>query len=457
MYIFNRIFNNLVNKICWFLLICIVGLTCFFLGSYYVDASTCSDFVRNVNSSKFTLSTPISGTDDIYSHDKVRDRMPGLLHGQLDFVSTYGTFNNTYDFYQKFNYAVKQQNEVNYFRIYYQDFELLKTLSCGNLENKFYLYAVYTSINANSGYAYVQYGFMYNFYVDIHLDENNDIVVDSISTFNTDFPKFSTTTSSRFDRTPSWSYWSWNFPLIDSYNNFAIPYTIDDTLKADFFRGVGSFSIASYNSYPNETRLIHSESTPIDSLITHYTGDEVTEDTGGGESGGGESGGGDNSTLEEIRDTASDILDAIVDGTANIVTGIVDGVGDAIDGVVDGITGIYDWITEPFDGESTFGEFFEDFSDTDNGGISAIITSPLRLINSLLNDSSCESLMLPIFENQIPFPSGCMLWDKAPQSIISLWHTFICGLGSYFILTSLFKDIEKLKHPDESEVKTLDL
>ena len=251
-----------------------------------------------------------------------------MLHGQIDFVSNYGTFNSKYDFYQKFNYAVQQQTDLNYFRIYYQDFELLKTLSCGNLENKFYLYAIYTSINANSGYAYVQYGFMYNFYVDIHIDLNtNEIIFDSISSFKTDFPSFKTTTSSRFDRTPSWSYWSWNFPFIDSYNNFALPYTIDETLKADFFRGVGSFSIASYNAYPNETKMIHSESTPIDSLITHYTGDLVSEDTGGEDDGESGDDTGSNVDLKPIEDKLEGIggiLDNILEDLEEFKNGVLD-------------------------------------------------------------------------------------------------------------------------------------
>ncbi len=470
MYIFNRIFNNLVNKICWFLLIAIVGLTCFFLGCYYVDAATCSNFPVNSNASQFTLATPITGTEDFYSHDKIRDELPQLLNQQQTFVDSYSSFTSTYSFYQRFNYAVQQQSDSNYFRIYYQDYQQLKSLNCDNLVNKFYLYAVYTSLYANSGYAYVQYGFMYNFYVDIHIDTStSQIIFDSMSTPYLVTPAFKTSTSSSFGSTPGWPYYSWNFPFIDSYNNFAIPSSVDDTYKADFFRGVGTYAYNSFQSYPQQTQMIHSTSTPIDDLITQFTGDEVTEDSGDSGEGGEDTGNSVdlkpiedklddvNDNLEDIKEESKNILDAIVDGTASVITGVVDGVSDAISGVVEGINAIIDFITEPFDAEETFGKFFDDFIDNDNGGISGVITSPLRLINSLINDKSCNSLNLPIFNENIPFPSGCMLWDEAPDNVITLWHTLVCGLGSYFLLTSLFKDIENLKHPDESEVSTLDL
>lgn len=104
--------------------------------------------------------------------------------------------------------------------------------------------------------------------------------------------------------------------------------------------------------------------------------------------------------------------------------------------------------------------FFSDFNDTDNGGISSIISKPLTIINNLLNNnSSCSNLNLPSFMgvDNAYLPSGCILWNNAPSIVVTLWNTLVIGVGSYFILKSLFNDIQKLKDPDNDKVEVMDL
>lgn len=102
--------------------------------------------------------------------------------------------------------------------------------------------------------------------------------------------------------------------------------------------------------------------------------------------------------------------------------------------------------------------FFDDFSNTDHGGISGVVSAPLELIKSLINNNNvCSNLNFSVFEKDVYFPSGCVLWNKVPDSFITIWNVLICGLGSYGILIALFKDIEKLKTPDSKGVDTLDL
>lgn len=112
-------------------------------------------------------------------------------------------------------------------------------------------------------------------------------------------------------------------------------------------------------------------------------------------------------------------------------------------------------------GESTGSSFFNDFDVNDNGGISGIITSPLRVINKMLDSNTCENLTFNLNflgkNKEVSLPSGCILWNKAPQSAVTIYQTLLCGLFSYILATNLFKDIEKLKNPKESEVDTLDL
>ena len=102
--------------------------------------------------------------------------------------------------------------------------------------------------------------------------------------------------------------------------------------------------------------------------------------------------------------------------------------------------------------------FFNDFTDEDNGGISGIIKAPLVLINSLLGSTnSCNDLSFPILSTNVSLPCGSLLWSKVPSDVLTIYHTIICGYLSFILLKKLYKDIEDLKNPNDSEVKTTDL
>lgn len=119
---------------------------------------------------------------------------------------------------------------------------------------------------------------------------------------------------------------------------------------------------------------------------------------------------------------------------------------------------IKDSITDSTIEEGTGNSFFDNFQTEDNGGISGIITAPLTLINSLLDgQGTCTDLKFPIMGKEVSLPSGCIIWDKVPNEMEVLIQTLVCGTGAYFLLKQLFKDIEKLKNPNNSEVSTLDL
>lgn len=111
----------------------------------------------------------------------------------------------------------------------------------------------------------------------------------------------------------------------------------------------------------------------------------------------------------------------------------------------------------------TGSDFFNNFNTTDNGGISGIITKPLVLINSLLsNNNSCSDLTFSIqfpalSSKSVSLPSGCILWDKVPSSVVNLYQVFVVGFSSYYLLKRLFKDVEDLKNPDKDEVEVIDL
>ena len=104
--------------------------------------------------------------------------------------------------------------------------------------------------------------------------------------------------------------------------------------------------------------------------------------------------------------------------------------------------------------------FFDNFKDEDNGGISGIVKAPLTLVTNLLGSNStnsCKDLPLSIMGANVAIPCGKILWSKVPTSTLTIYHTIICGFGAYVILSKLYKDIEDLKDPNTSEVKTTDL
>lgn len=114
------------------------------------------------------------------------------------------------------------------------------------------------------------------------------------------------------------------------------------------------------------------------------------------------------------------------------------------------------------DSQNTANSFFNDFDIKDNGGISSIVTMPLKLINSLVvGSSSCDSLTTDItfLDNttKLSIPSGCIIWNKVPNNVLIIVQLMIYAVPTYILLKKLFKDIENLKSPNQSEVSTLDL
>lgn len=128
--------------------------------------------------------------------------------------------------------------------------------------------------------------------------------------------------------------------------------------------------------------------------------------------------------------------------------------------VSDNISDLNDSINNSNVDSGTGSDFFDSFHTDDNGGISAIVTKPLTIVNNLLsNNNTCSNLNLPEFMGAtgVYLPSGCILWNNAPSTVITLWNIFVCGFGAYYILKDLFKIIENLKNPDNDRVEVLDL
>lgn len=132
-----------------------------------------------------------------------------------------------------------------------------------------------------------------------------------------------------------------------------------------------------------------------------------------------------------------------------------------LDSTTDAINDVNNSINNDNVDSGTGSDFFNDFQTQDNGGISAIVTKPLMLVNTLLDydHNQCTDLVLPdiMGAKNVKLPSGCILWGSAPNLVNTLWGLFVCGLASYRIIKDLFHIIENLKNPDDDRVEVMDL
>ena len=101
--------------------------------------------------------------------------------------------------------------------------------------------------------------------------------------------------------------------------------------------------------------------------------------------------------------------------------------------------------------------FFGDFTDTDHGGISGVVTAPLKFINKLTG--TCSPLSFKVLDADIELPCGdTLFWNKTEVSSFRItWNILLGGPILYLLLCKLFKVIEGLKNPDDSRVEVMKL
>lgn len=125
------------------------------------------------------------------------------------------------------------------------------------------------------------------------------------------------------------------------------------------------------------------------------------------------------------------------------------------DGCTSKLDAVNDTLTDDnVDGNSA-SDFFSDFTVTDNGGISSIITAPLVAINSMLSNQ-CSPLSGTWRGQTFELPCGTDFWNR--MSTIRNWlNVAIGGLLCYRIIIKLFKLIEGFKNPDNDRVEVMNL
>lgn len=103
------------------------------------------------------------------------------------------------------------------------------------------------------------------------------------------------------------------------------------------------------------------------------------------------------------------------------------------------------------------GSFFEDFK-TDTFGLTSIITSPLKLIESITS-KTCKPLVLqtPFVNKNIELPCLTPIYKKYFGSFLTIYQSVTFGLISYWIIVRIFNLVKDFKNPDHDEIEVFDL
>lgn len=447
-----RFFNIFVNKIVNILIIAILILIAFFIGLNTAHAVEVVPWLNSENSPYDSIPTLNSITfKSAYTYsDYNSDHTKQLVFN----ISNENYFDNSMtieEFYSNYNYVVYSFGESK-IRVLVQDYSLmlenqgLNPIS-GN-QTKFFLYNVGIFYKQSSTFYYHNgVGAFYNWIIDISYNSDSYVVRDEGNRL--DIKYFALKYQNGYDTIDRDLN---NIRLFDSYNgNLAWVESFNPLIMPTGFEAL-DISPPNY-TYVTAGPYYYFNVFDIPALEFVSSGVPLPEEPDPEEPGGG----GESSEIGDKLDGIKGVIDGIYDIVGEVTNEVKDNVSSGIASIKDTIQGIFDFLTGIFTGYDSIEDFFESITFEDNGGISRIVSAPLDLIRSLINNDSCTPLLLPIWGEDIEIPSGCILWENATDEINTLWHTLICGAGGYFILTSLFKDIEKIKNPKSSEVSTLDL
>ncbi|MDD4706412.1 MAG: hypothetical protein PHS24_04300, partial [Bacilli bacterium] len=96
---------------------------------------------------------------------------------------------------------------------------------------------------------------------------------------------------------------------------------------------------------------------------------------------------------------------------------------------------------------------------TNTYGLTAIISSPLSLINSLTS-KTCQSLEVPLpYLNNKSLSLPCMteIYENYFGDFLTLYQLITFGFVAYWILVKLLNMVKDFKNPDHDEIEVLDL
>lgn len=107
--------------------------------------------------------------------------------------------------------------------------------------------------------------------------------------------------------------------------------------------------------------------------------------------------------------------------------------------------------------QDSAGGFFNDFT-TDTHGLTAVITAPLSLIESITS-SACSPLVIPLpyVDKDLTLPCMSNIYSNYFGSFLSIYQIITFGIVAYWVLIRIFNLVKDFKNPDHDEIEVLDL
>lgn len=101
--------------------------------------------------------------------------------------------------------------------------------------------------------------------------------------------------------------------------------------------------------------------------------------------------------------------------------------------------------------------FFDNFQSNDHG-LTGIITTPLNLINSIAS-ATCSPLSLPLpFVNEnLELPCMSSIYSQYFGTFYTIYQTITFGIVAYWVCVRIFYKVQDFKNPSNSEVDVLEL
>ncbi len=121
------------------------------------------------------------------------------------------------------------------------------------------------------------------------------------------------------------------------------------------------------------------------------------------------------------------------------------------------LDGINDSLTDDNIDTEGANSFFDSFSDTDHGGLSGVITAPLRFVNKIT--ATCEPIHFKMWNKDISLPCGdTLFWGKNEvKPLRDVWNLLFGGGFLYMLMLKLYRTVQNLKNPDDDRIEMMDL
>ena len=163
-----------------------------------------------------------------------------------------------------------------------------------------------------------------------------------------------------------------------------------------------------------------------------------------------------NEIIGSIGTATNEIMNNI-GNSKNEINANIEGVKENQQQTNEKLDGINDSLKDDSIDSEGASSFFDSFSDTDHGGLSGVITAPLRFVNKIT--ATCEPINFKMWNKDISLPCGdTLFWGKSEvKPLRDVWNILFGGGFLYMLMLKLYRTVQNLKNPDDDRIEMMDL